>query len=71
MCIVIFPKNSVKNNVTIPKFIDQNISKLNKQIQNDKKKKIDTPTGETRLLQLDDAIKTLKIIKGQFEKGGK
>ena len=31
---VIFPKNSVKSNVTIPKFIDQNVSKLNKQIQN-------------------------------------
>jgi hypothetical protein len=68
---VSFPKNSVKNNVTINKFIDQNISKLNKQIQNIKKTKIDTPTGETRIEKLNDAIKTLKIVKGQFEKGGK
>jgi len=68
---VIFPKNSVKSNVTIPKFIDQNVSKLNKQIQLIKKQKIDTPTAKNRLLQLDDAVKTLKIIKGQFERGGK
>jgi hypothetical protein len=67
---VTFPKNSVKSNVTIPKFIDDNISQLNKQIQLLRKDKIVTPSSEKRLLQLDDTIKSLKIVKGQFQRGG-
>jgi len=68
---VIFPKNSVKGNQSIPKFIDQSIAGLNKQIKIIKKPKIKTTSAETTIAKLEDATKTLKIIKAQFERGGK
>ena len=68
---VTFPKNSVKGNQSIPKFIDQSIAGLNKQIKIIKKPKIKTTSAETTIAKLEDATKTLKIIKAQFERGGK
>jgi len=68
---VTFPKNSVKGSQSIPRFIDESISGINKQIKLIKNTKLKSTSSDTTLLKLDDATKTLKIIKSQFENGGK
>jgi len=66
---VTFPKNSVKGSQSIPRFIDESISGINKQIKRIKGD-LKSPSSESAITKLEDATNTLKIIKLQFEKNG-